>query len=90
MFETRFLHTVFTRFVPHPRIVPHYLKGFILASRNDFNCTASSNSTAPFFCKHLLLVPPYLKYSYPSQCKQEIVLVSLDGHKMIEILDIIQ
>ena len=47
----------------------YYSKGFILVSGNNVNCTTPSNSTAPYFCKHLLLVLPYLKYSYPSQCK---------------------
>ena len=66
--------TVFTQFVPHPRIVPYhgsyYSKGLILVSGTS-NCIAPLNSTYStlLFCKHLLLVLPYLKYSYPSQCK---------------------
>jgi len=67
----------------------YYSKGFILVSGNNVNFTAPLNGTAPYFCKPLLLVLPYLKYSYPSPCRQEIVLVSLDGQETIKILDII-
>ena len=41
----------------------YYSKGFIFVSGNNFNCTA------PYFCKHLAIVFPYLKYSYQPQSK---------------------
>jgi len=77
------ISTVFTQFVPHPQIVR---KGFIFASGNDFNYAPPSSSTAPYFLKTLLISVPI---PYPSQCKQEIVLVNLYSHKTIEIPDII-
>ena len=86
------LYNVFTRFVPHPRIVLHCgTIRKVLSLFLEIMLIAPHPQIVPhdIFCKHLLLVLPYLKYSYPSQCKYEIGLVSLDSHETIEIPDII-
>jgi len=68
-YHLRVKNTVFTRFVPHPQIVPHC--GTILSLFLEIMLIVLHPRIVPhhIFCKHLLLVLPYLNYSYPSQCK---------------------
>ena len=66
MYIHTYIHTVFTRIVPHcstiQRVYPFFLEIMIIALRPRI-------VLHHIFCKHLLIVLPYLKYSYPSQCK---------------------